>query len=274
MNLKLIGSRLFSLYEKIEGYVVGIGGVFLVLMAIPPIHALLTLPEESIVALLGVELVLVLKSLHGIEKGITSLDIKSQLIKKGVNEVYPYIDALMSRRPRWTARRRGSVEVLGLSLYTAWPFLQGLLKTSTNEHCDITLCCLDPEYIPTNPTIRPEWAEHARANINEITNYVRANASDLKQRDIALRLHLYRFFPLIHGFRFDGEDILYSFLHCANDGRAAQPLDFYEHASQRDSETRSALYSELFVSWLDEAKRGREVLGSVATASAASGRTA
>ena len=193
--------------------------------------------------------------LYSFVERISSAD-RCHIIEGGVDNVY---DSLMhvfnDRAVRGRGRRFRSLEVLGLTLFTAWPKILGFLKREDSKNCQVTLYCLAPDFIEANADLFPEtWAQQARTQIDDINVFVGKHGESLRKRDLLVTLITYEMFPAIHGFRVNGNDVFCAFAHWESD-RVNQPYDFYEYFAAEDSGVRANSYRGLFASWIDRARR-------------------
>jgi len=181
----------------------------------------------------------------------------SNIVHGGVGQVYPHLLGAIEGSRHAGSR---SLEVLGLTLYTAWPQIHAWISESSARDIDVTLYCLEPEFIASQRNwIAPYWENHARAQVDSIRRFIEENAKDIKKRSIKLNLILYRGFPAIHGFRLDGGELFVSFSRWSGgetgDRHLGDPNHFYERFRADDRSARAEEYRSLFANWIDEARR-------------------
>jgi hypothetical protein len=216
------------------------------------------LPESAVIALVGLSVLLVLAALSELDSIIrNTLTLNDpRFIPNGVNGVYPHIrECLLARRGRGR-----KLEVLGLTLYTAWPQLGPFFADPGVRNWDVDLYLLDPEWLLAGGApAPPAWAEHARAQVTAIKHFVQVNGDDLKKRHVKIILYKYCSFPAVHGFRVDSQHVFVSLTRWSS-GVLADPLFAYEHVTISDVSKRSQEYTGLFDNWLQAARLNSEIV--------------
>jgi hypothetical protein len=145
------------------------------------------LDDGTVVATLGIVVALVLLVLDDLFKRINYIadmaertaPAVSKLIRNGVLEVYT---ALQLELDSVSLRRERTVEVLGLSLCTAWPNFKAWLELETTRDWKVTLFCLSPEYIANHPDLPSEWADSATNNLKNVRKYISLHDETLRER--------------------------------------------------------------------------------------------
>lgn len=178
----------------------------------------------------------------------------SNMVLGGVGQVYPHLRGAIEKIGGGRSR---SLEVLGLTLYTAWPQIQAWISEAFVRDLEITLYCLDPEFIRNqNMWIPGHWENNSRAQIESVRRFRAENAEDLKARSISLELILYSSFPAIHGFRLGSGELFLSFSWWSGEigrRRLSDPNHFYERFRAEDRSARAEEYRKLFENWIKEA---------------------
>jgi hypothetical protein len=255
--------KLRRIYEVAERLVLYAGAVVLVLWAVSPtrkwLEGWLLFDSASISALVGFLLVILYKTLFGLEKAIERAGESgsTRLLTGGVNEVYPVLSTLIfaANTQHRRERRPRELEVLGLTLFTAWPYLEGVLSGRELDGWSVRLLCLDPEFIRAcSPTISAGWAHEAASKVEQIRDYVEYNRAELDRRKVSIELRTYSCPPGVHGFRVAGRDVLLAVTHWGADNRFRPPYDFYEHVPLEDETGRAGAYRGLFENWISHAR--------------------
>jgi hypothetical protein len=217
--------------------------------------------DKTILAMLGVLVALTLSSLDDLFKRVRTLSddvaelapVQPKLVSRGVTEVYgPLLQELKT-----VPRRHRRIDVLGLTLFTAWDQLEGWLSEPDTQGWTITLLCLDPAFAARQvPGIPAAWYDAARNKTEEITAYRAAKEKDLRQRRIKLTVVHYAAFPALHGFRVGNDALFISSVHWEpNADQLAKPYHFYDVFAAKDRSERAEAYRSLFANWFDHAKR-------------------
>ncbi|MQA98481.1 MAG: hypothetical protein GEV11_29245 [Streptosporangiales bacterium] len=133
-------------------------------------------------------------------------------------DVYPVLQERMRtiRRPE-----ERTLDVIGMSLYTAWPTIRFLLA-------------------------RPDLAGWKIRLAAVVDVHLRA-------RNITLEAYGYDFMPVVHGFRLGNGDLFYSILLWQDDGRIGREGYSYEYVPAEDNSASASATREMFDSWLHRA---------------------
>jgi hypothetical protein len=216
--------------------------------------------DKTVVAMLGITLALILSSLDDVFKRIQTIgkDVaslvptQSKLVKRGVTDVYGPLLAELKTVPR----RARTIDVLGLTLFTAWNQLEGWLSQPDAEGWKVTLLCLDPDFgAKAIPGIPSDWYEAAKSISTQIAAYDAAHRVELETRNIELIVLQYAAFPAIHGFRIGNGTLFISCTHweTAVDS-LAKPYQFYDVFAASDQSERAEAYRSLFDNWFGHAR--------------------
>jgi hypothetical protein len=254
-----------STYVQI-GFLVLVAGL-IVSWAIPPVRDRLLqgrwFDEHTMNEAVALALLLTMGLLHHLYRQMTEVShelkhligMGSNIIHGGVGQVYPHLLGALESGGRG---RRRSLEVLGLTLYTAWPQIHAWISEGSAHDLDITLYCLEPEFIVGQSNWIPQyWENHAKAQIDSIRRFTEENAQDIKARSIAINLIRYSGFPAIHGFRLGSGELFISFSWWSGDfgnRHLGDPNHFYERFRADDRSARAEEYRSLFGNWIDEAR--------------------
>jgi hypothetical protein len=180
----------------------------------------------------------------------------STIIRGGVEKVYPELQNIIAELGPGSGRKRG-LDVLGLTLYTAWPVLlqpglSGAERTLRGWRVNAFLLC--PDFIRSNPCFSATWALQAEAQLSTINEFAANNAQLLIELGTTLTVTQYKFFPAVHGFRTDAGHLFISFIHWREKSLEG-PTQFYEFFPPSDTSARAQQYRDLFDNWIERAKR-------------------
>jgi hypothetical protein len=188
--------------------------------------------------------------------GTFSPSASSKLLRGGIKDVYSELAKILADLGTGSSPER-SLDVLGLTLFTAWPMLLEPSLGSTEGalrgwRVNVFFLCSD--FIRANPCFSPTWALQSEAELSAIKEFAKNNALLLKQFGTELNVTQYRFFPAVHGFRTEAGHLLISYIHWSGDQLDA-PTQFYEFFEPSDKSIRASLYRALFNNWIGRAKR-------------------
>jgi hypothetical protein len=257
--------------DRLQSAVVTGAAALLIVYLVPPVRKWMEtrgyLNAELVVAVVGLALAVVLRSLLELEKKVDALTSSQTqtLVTGGVARVYQQLEEICDSyaRRRWsTTPRARTLEVLGLTLYTAWPKIRGFLEDARYVRWKIDLYGLDPDFVRGRPETFPgKWATDVETRLAEIRQFAEERADDLWERRIALGLKTYAHFPALHGFLIERSDLVYAVSQWGRE-TLEDPYQFYEYFPAADSSPRAEEHRGRFKNWLDRAARtGRDRLG-------------
>jgi hypothetical protein len=243
-----------------------VGAIVFVAYLIEPIrHQLETahlIDNQAILALFGLACTLAIASVSELRRLIldTSAGTTSQIIPDGITSVYEHLDPVL-RRGRGISvvpQRRRRVDVIGLTLFSAWPHLCGILENRSNSSWLVTVQCMDPDFADHSLGVSDSWKKTLRAQIYNIETYLEQSDQSLKERDIEVKLVKYCFLPALHGFRIDERDLFISFCQWNDRLHLRDPYQFYEHFAADDHSQRATEYRQLFDNWFTAGVKSSE----------------
>jgi hypothetical protein len=180
----------------------------------------------------------------------------SKIVHGGVQEVYNELHKILDEIGPGSGREKG-LEVMGLTLYTAWPMLLEPILSSAEgalRGWRVNIFFLSSDYIKANPCFSESWDSHSSAELKAIQEFAKKMKHLLKQRGTELNVSQYKFFPAVHGFRTDAGHLLISYIHW-NGELLDSPTQFYEVFQPSDKSARASRYHALFENWIQRAKR-------------------
>lgn len=216
--------------------------------------------ESTIIGLLGLVISLTLVHFSHLAKrtdrvGQALADFsrsRSGVIANGVTDVYPELLGELRRLP---AHER-CVDVLGLTLFTAWNQLQGFIMQSETRDWTVRLLCICPDFADRSvPGIPRAWAGDARQQANKIRSFLAKHAASLAERNVRISLECYAAFPALHGFMLGNGALFMSVTQWeAGQDELAMPYHPYEKIDATDHSRRAQVYREIFRNWVDHAR--------------------
>lgn len=170
-------------------------------------------------------------------------------------DVYPVLQQRMRaiRRPE-----ERTLDVIGMSLYTAWPTIRFWLARPELAGWKVRLAAVvdadwdgDGHSAPIPPIPRG-WFAESRSNLDNIAETARG--PEVLGRGISLEAYGYTFMPVVHGFRLGNGDLFYSILLWRDD-RISREGYSYEFVPAEDRSASAMATREMFDSWFQRACR-------------------
>lgn len=216
--------------------------------------------ENTIIGLLGLVISLTLVHFSHLAKrtdqvGQALADFsrsRSGVIANGVTDVYPEL----LRELRGLPARERRVDVLGLTLFTAWNQLQGFIMQAETRDWAVRLLCICPDFADQGvPGIPRDWAGDARQQADKIRSFIEKHAASLAERNVKISLECYAAFPALHGFMLGNGTLFMSVTQWeAGHDELAMPYHPYEKIDATDHSRRAQVYREIFRNWVDHAR--------------------
>ncbi|SNS89002.1 hypothetical protein SAMN06893096_1107 [Geodermatophilus pulveris] len=181
---------------------------------------------------------------------------RTRLLERGVlGEVYPRLREAIDRVTRPDDR---VLDVLGLTLYTAWPNVRAWLDDHTCllDGWTIRMRMVDPDILagPLRHWFDPHWLDEVRGVLEDVRRYVVENEESLERRGVKLTITTYALVPVVHGFRTGGGTYFISFGRWDDKtGELGRPYQSYEYLPPDDHSPRTCQYKAIFDNWLRRA---------------------
>lgn len=252
--------QISTFVERTERVILGIGAIALLLWLIEPIRARVehVIGDKGVVAICALAILYVLRTTERLSDRIDHFVAAEErsVIPDGIVKVYQELDdaleRLADRMPPRFGNGRRSLDILGITLFTAWDHLQPQLKKRTFCDWEVTFACISPEFAKREPAVPAEWADALPGRIRDITDFIKKNKAELEQRNVTVRLFLYEHLPAVHGFHLEPDDLFCSYIHWEGE-ELAKPFQFYEHFPTANRSPRAMEYRALFANWLERA---------------------
>ncbi|HEX6498724.1 MAG TPA: hypothetical protein VF054_06785 [Micromonosporaceae bacterium] len=165
-------------------------------------------------------------------------------------DVYP----VLLERVRAVKRPEDMVlDVLGMTLYTAWPSVHFWLERPELNGWTVRLCAVALAEDRLSHLVPEEWFQESLINLNQV--FEQSRSVVLRRRGIVLEAYGYDFMPALHGFRLGNGDIFYSILRWQPDGRIGRDSYSYEFVPCDDRSQSAEAIRAVFGSWFDRACR-------------------
>ena len=210
-------------------------------------------PDGTILALLTVVVVAIFFELRSLVD-----DRENNSARRHFSDPMDVYPAMLERIQRITRQNEKIVDVLGITLYTAWPSIQFWLGRSDLAGFTIRLAAVAFDDARLSPQVPAFWFRDARNNLGSAREYGKS-ASAVK-RGIKVETYGYDFAPVLHGYRLGNGDLFYSILMWQADGNLGYEGYSYEFVPHEDTSPSAEAVREVFESWFQRA-REREWTG-------------
>ena len=188
---------------------------------------------------------------------VNTIDKKNIIIEEGVHEVYPMLDNLLNSS---TNTDESELDIIGTTLYTAWPHIHPWILKNTTVNWSINLFLLDPSYITQEESLfHKDWANTSRDIIDNISSVCNISKEQLVHRKIKIKLFTYSYFPAVRGFRVNG-NLLLTYSHWDKNGLADYPHYFYEYFDVNDKSARAECYKNHYNNTFDFYKKNAQCI--------------
>jgi hypothetical protein len=159
--------------------------------------------------------------------------------------VYPVLLDRASKVHRDEDKR---LDVLGMTLYTAWPSIQFYIGQSTFANWTVRLCAVVEDSLNNVPG---GWVAESESNLQSIQSASMSAA--ITGNNVTLEAYGYDFMPVVHGFRLGNGDLFLSFLGWDEDGLIGRESYSYEFVPHEDESDAAQAKRTVFDSWFTRA---------------------
>jgi hypothetical protein len=165
-------------------------------------------------------------------------------------DVYP---VLLERIHSIARKEEKVLDVIGMTLFTAWPSIRFWLNRTDLNGWTVRLAALADHEAELAAYVPSFWFRDSRSNLSSIVHY--ANSTAARSKDINLQPFAYDFMPSLHGYRLGNGDLFYSFLHWDTDGKLRLDDFSYDFVPHEDHSPSANAIRETFESWFQRATR-------------------
>ncbi|MFL6123750.1 hypothetical protein [Actinophytocola sp.] len=163
-------------------------------------------------------------------------------------DVYPL---LHERAKNITRPSDKQLDVLGMTLYTAWPSVRFLLNRPELNGWSVRLAALVHGERRLTPYVPKDWFRDSRTHLNSILACGRQ--APIRERGIKLEPFGYDFMPAVHGFRLGNGDLFISLLLWQTDGKLGFEGYSYEFIPAEDRSPTAETAREVWDTWFTRA---------------------
>jgi hypothetical protein len=164
--------------------------------------------------------------------------------------VYP---VLQERISSITRKEEKKLDVLGMTLYTAWPSIRFWLNRPEFNGWTVRLSALAGNEVALGSHVPATWFREARSNLDSVMEY--ASAPSTLERKINLQAYEYDFMPSLHGYRLGNGDLFYSILYWDENGLLSLDNYSYEFVSADNFSPSAIAIRQVFQSWFERATK-------------------
>ena len=157
-------------------------------------------------------------------------------------DVYPALLARISKIRRPEEKR---LDVIGMTLYTAWPSIRFWLQRPEIVGWTISMTAVMQANRRPSASVPAQWYRDALVNLESI----RDAAGAARSADNTLHAYGYDFTPAIHGFRLGSGDLYWSALRWGADGKVSMEGYSYEYVPGSDRSPAAEAKRAVFESW-------------------------
>jgi hypothetical protein len=239
--------------ERGEIWIAFIAGGVLLLLQVPGVGGLieelgLEDSRQLRTAVAVVLLMSILLELYQLKRRVTPA-ISDRQQYPDPKEMY---DALIEKAKSITDPEQQKIEVLGLTLYSAWPQISFFLERPEINNWTVKFATMSKEATAPRQWTPPGWPDESNTTVNQVREFASGRGAEHSHR---IEIFEYHFTPAVHGFRLGNGDVFVSVLHWQEDGRLGKHRFSYDYVPAHDISPAAAAVRGLFNNWFERAVR-------------------
>jgi hypothetical protein len=257
--------------DRVEQFVAG--GQVWVALACGAILILLQVPGvEEVLERIGLENSTRLRTAFGVVL-LGSILLELRQVKRNVmptasgHEHYSdrkaMYTALIEKAAEVTESEHRQIDVLGLTLFSAWPELENFLERPGVNGWTVRLATLSRSAPPRELWIPDGWPRESETTVRQVMDF---EASQGIEHSHSIEVVEYELPPVVHGFRLGNGDIFLSTLKWREGGRLGKHRFPYDYFPAYDRSPTAVDARALFKSWFDQAVSGEPGVGETESA--------
>jgi uncharacterized membrane protein len=164
------------------------------------------------------------------------------------NEMY---NALIEKAAEINNPEQRRIEVLGLTLFSAWPQLEFFLERPGVSGWTVRLAALAKDAGAPRQWVPKTWPRESATTVAQVEQFKLGWAVD---HNHTIEVFEYHFTPVVHGFRLGTGDVFLSTLRW-QDGRLGKHRFPYDYVPASDISAEADAARALFGNWFDRAVR-------------------
>jgi len=165
-------------------------------------------------------------------------------------DVYP---VLMERIRSIKRQDQKTLDILGMTLYTAWPSIRFWLNRPDLASWTVRLAAVAHRERHLSNHVPQSWFRDSKANLDSVLENMQSSA--IRANNIKLEPYGYDFMPSLHGYRLGNGDLFYSMLLWQPDGKLGFDGYSYEFVPAEDRSPAAEAKREVFDAWFMRAKK-------------------
>jgi hypothetical protein len=246
--------RVESFVEDGQGLVALAAGFFLLLLQMPGVQDIaedigLDDSRGLIIAIGVILLGSILLELRQLKRRVTPA-ITGRQHYSDPNEMY---NALIERASEITDPDHRKIDVLGLTLYSAWPQLEFFLERPDVKNWTLRLATLATDTTAARPWVPDTWPQESGTTIAQVRDFERGQG---RVHGHNIEIFEYDFAPAVHGFRLGNGDVFVSTLRWRDEGRLGKHRFPYDYVPVHDVSPEADAARALFKNWFEHAVVG------------------
>lgn len=229
-------------------------GIGLVLLQVPGVQDVgeelgLDSSRELLIAVGALLLTSILLELRQLKQRVSPV-ITGRQHYSDPNEMY---NALREKAGELTDPRHFEIEVLGLTLYSAWPQLESFLEGPGVDRWTVRLATLAEHSSAARQWVPETWPKESGTTVAQVKEFMSRKGKDHHH---TIEIYEYDFAPAVHGFRLGNGDVFISTLRWRDEGRLGKHRFPYDYVPAHDVSPEADAARALFENWFEQAVLG------------------
>jgi len=163
-------------------------------------------------------------------------------------DVYPVLEQRVNSISRAEEK---VLDVIGMTLYTAWPSIRFWLNRNELNGWTVRFAAISESGQRRSIHVPTAWYRDAKTNLDNIYDF--ANSPLALDKHINVQAFGYDFMPVLHGYRLGNGDLFYSILQWQDDGKIGIDDYSYEFVPWGDKSASADAIRQVFDSWFRRA---------------------
>lgn len=160
-------------------------------------------------------------------------------------------NALIERAAETSNPDHRHIDVLGLTLFSAWPELEFFLERPEVDRWTVKLATLSKDASAPRQWVPKAWPQESATTVTQVEEF---RSRGGREHDHTVEVFEYHFTPVVHGFRLGNGDVFLSTLRW-RDGLLGKHRFPYDYVPANDISPEADAARALFKNWFDRAVR-------------------
>lgn len=166
------------------------------------------------------------------------------------NEMY---NALIEKATELKDPAQKRIDVLGLTLYSAWPQLENFLERPGVGDWNVRLATLAADTSVARPWVPKNWPQESATTVAQVREF--QNGAQRRPHNHTIEVYEYDLTPAVHGFRLGNGDVFVSTLRWWDNGKLGKHRFPYDYFPAHDISGEADAARALLASWFERAVR-------------------